>query len=149
MSCVVNATSYFRDKFDNNLKLAMSAFKSARYFDPMKAHELQPSCTDIDNLKLLPFFDNGVIIGLKSELPQYLAAVEDVCADTDKLHWWKCHESDFPFWSNACKTILLMQPSSAAAERVFSLLSNSFNDHQTSSLEDYIETSIMLKYNSR
>ncbi len=33
----------------------------------------------------------------------------------------------------ACKTVLLVQPSSAAAERVFSLLSNSFAETQTSS----------------
>jgi hypothetical protein len=35
----------------------------------------------------------------------------------------------------------------AAAERVFSLLQNSFTQRQSSSLEDYIETSIMLQYN--
>ena len=40
-----------------------------------------------------------------------------------------------------------MQPSSAAAERVFSLLNNSFNAKQRSSLEDYIEGSVMLQYN--
>lgn len=28
------------------------------------------------------------------------------------------HMSELPFWSNACKTILLMQPSSAAAGEV-------------------------------
>ena len=43
--------------------------------------------------------------------------------------------------------ILLVQPFSAAAERVFSLLSNSFTERQMSSLEDYnIETSIMIQY---
>ena len=45
------------------------------------------------------------------------------------------------FWSTAFKLVLLVQPSSAAAERVFSLL------RQSSSLEDYIETSLMLQYN--
>ena len=44
--------------------------------------------------------------------------------------------------------VLLFQPSSAAAERVFSLLQNSFQEQQFSALEDYIETSIMLQYNS-
>ena len=44
---------------------------------------------------------------------------------------------------------LLVQPSSAAAERVFSILSNSFTDTQRSSLEDYIETSIMIQYNNK
>ena len=47
----------------------------------------------------------------------------------------------------AFKLVLLVQPSSAAAERVFSLLQNSFSQRQSSSLEDYIETSLMLQYN--
>ena len=38
-----------------------------------------------------------------------------------------------------------MQPSS---EAVFSLLEYSFNNRQNSSLEDYIETSLMLQYNT-
>ena len=33
-------------------------------------------------------------------------------------------------WSSPCKLILLIQPSSAAAERVFSLLSSSFKEQQ-------------------
>ena len=45
-----------------------------------------------------------------------------------------------------CKTALLIQPSAAAAECVFSLL-NSFKESQARALEDYIETSIMLQYN--
>ena len=38
---------------------------------------------------------------------------------------------------------------SAAAERVFSLLSNSFKENQQNALEDYISTSVMLQYNSK
>ena len=54
-----------------------------------------------------------------------------------------------PSWSNACKGVLLIQPSlSAAAERL-SILSNSFTNRQEHSLKDYIETSVMLQYNSR
>ena len=45
-------------------------------------------------------------------------------------------------WSSDSKAIILLQPSSAAAERVFSLLANSFKNMQTRALEDYIETSI-------
>ena len=38
---------------------------------------------------------------------------------------------------------VLLQPS-AAAERVFSLLSNSFKENQQNALEDYSSTSVML-----
>ena len=43
---------------------------------------------------------------------------------------------------------LLVQPSSAAAERVFSLLESSFSQRQSSALEDYISLSVMLQYNN-
>ena len=48
--------------------------------------------------------------------------------------------------AQACKYVTLIQPSSAAAERDFSLLANSLS--QESALEDYIEASLMLQYNS-
>ena len=42
-----------------------------------------------------------------------------------------------------------VQPSSAAAERVLSLLENSFTKRQEHSLQDYVSLSIMLQYNSK
>ena len=65
----------------------------------------------------------------------------------DKLAWWKSHQHELPNWSKACKNALLIQPSAAAAECVFSLLNKSFKETQARALEDYIETSIMLQYN--
>ena len=50
--------------------------------------------------------------------------------------------------SQSCH-VLLVQPSSVAAERVFSLLNNAFHSQQESSLEDYLELSVMLQYNYR
>ena len=47
------------------------------------------------------------------------------------------------------KKLLLMEPSSASTERVFSLLNNAFiNAQQESALEDNLETSVMIRYNS-
>lgn len=40
-------------------------------------------------------------------------------------------------------------PNSAAAERVFSLLKSMFGDQQMSSLADYIQAALMLRYNKR
>ena len=91
-----------------------------------------------------------IIDNLKSELPHYLAAVEDINIDIDPLMWWKDKENNLPFWAAPCRKVLLVQPSSAAVERVFSLLKGSFSCKQTSALEDYsIECSLMLQYNSR
>ena len=58
---------------------------------------------------------------------------------------------ELPHWSAAaaCQQVLLCQPSSAAVERVFSSLKNSFGDQQSRALEDYIELALMLQHNKR
>ena len=93
---------------------------------------LKPTATDVDSLCAFPFLDSTSLINrLKSELPSYLAVAEDV-----SIAWWKSHEADLQNWTKALRLVLLVQPLSAAAERVFS---NSFSSFQESSLEDYIQ----------
>ncbi len=97
-------------------------------------NEIQPTPLDIEALKAFPFIDD--VTSLKAELPSYLSASEDVSASIDICKWWQNHQDDLPAWATVCKLVLLVQPSSAAAERVFSLLQNYFTDRQKSSLED-------------
>ena len=149
-SCVQPAYAYFQEKFNHDLNPAVFAFKAARCFSPYKLYDLKPTATDIDSLRRFTFLDSDPVIdGLKSELSAYKAAAEGLSVQTDPITWWKMHESDLHNWAKAFKLILLVQPSSAASERVFSILSNSFSDHQESSLEDYIQLSVMLQYNYR
>ena len=70
--------------------------------------------------------------GLYQELPAYLArqsraegvsfkaGIADLAAK--KVEWWRQNEDNLPHWVGAVKMVLLLQPTSAAAERVFSLL---------------------------
>ena len=60
------------------------------------------------------------------------------------IAWWKSHEAELQNWTKGLRLVLLVQPSLAAAERVFP---NSFSSFQESSLEDYIQLSVMLQYN--
>ena len=60
--------------------------------------------------------------------------------------WWRRHAVELPLWASACKSVLLVQPSSAAAEQFFSLLSNPFKEQQADALED---SSIMVQYNRK
>ncbi len=62
----------------------------------------------------------------------------------DVLDWWNNAEADIPTWASSAQKVLLVQPSSASD---FSLLKNSFNKQELSSLKDYIEASLMLQYN--
>ena len=59
----------------------------------------------------------------------------------------RCNDT-LPHWSSLVKKLLLIQPSSASAERVFSLLTNAFGSQQESALQDYLEASVMLRYNN-
>ena len=146
--CVQPAYDYFHLKFNNDLKPVFDAFKAARLFSPSKFHELKPSAADIDCLKAFSFLNSQQTIdGLKSEIPTYMAASEDVSAELNPIAWWKSHAMELPKWANALRLVLLVQPSPAAAERVFSIL-HQFTNQQQSSLEDYLELSVMLQYNS-
>ena len=84
--------------------------------------------------------------GLKAELPTYLAEATDVAPNLSCLDWWNQSKTSLPHWSATALSVLLVQPSSATSERVFSLLNSCFNDQQQSSLQDYVETSVMLQY---
>ena len=92
------------------------------------------SATISSESQVLPFINKpGIIDGLKEELPQYLAIASDVSNEIEPVDWWKRHEADLPKWSRAARQILLVQPSSAAAERVFSILNSSFGGCLTNS----------------
>ena len=54
------------------------------------------------------------------------------------------HSNHLPHMSAAAKLLALVEPSSAAAERIFSLLRAAFNNQQESALEDNLEPSVML-----
>ena len=53
------------------------------------------------------------------------------------------------FYWEAAKLLSLVMPSSCAAERVFSLLNNLFNEQQTSILGDMLYLALFLAYNKR
>ena len=147
--CCIPAYAYFKEKFDNDLRPVVFAFKAAHYLSPSKSE--WTTADDVDSFAAFPFLNSEAINSLKSELPEYLAAAEDVSDEVDVIKWWKSHEKNgwLPNWTRTCKMILLVQPSSAAAERVFSILNNSFSSQQESSLEDYIQLSVMMQYNYR
>ena len=147
MTCVQPGINYFHANLrDDGI---MKAFKTARLFSPHRVSEMRPSAGDIDTLKAFPFFNSGHVVTLQAELPTYLALSADVSAGIDVLKWWKDHHQELPQWSLAAQKVFLVQPSSAAAERVFSLLKNAFGEQQQSSLHDLVAATLMVQYNRR
>lgn len=147
-ACVQPGLDYFEQQVQTSLKAPLNAFKAARLFSPSKVTSLNPSASEVDSLLAFPFFSaTSDLSGLKGELATYLATAEGVDATIDPVQWWKTNATVLPAWSAAAKKVLTTQPSSAAAERAFSLLNSTFSDKQDNSLKDYIETSVMLRYN--
>ena len=69
--------------------------------------------------------------------------------DTHIAQFFASNKAQIPEFYSLFKDCALVTASSAGAERVFSLFSNTFGDQQTRSLEDYIETTLMLQYRVR
>ena len=146
-NCVQPGLDYFDKQLNTSLKVSLSAFKAARLLCPYQVNTLNPTAADVDELSAFPFVDN--LASLKSELASYLAKSDSLNSSMDIVSWWKQYTHDLPAWSAAAKKVLVVQPSSAAAERVFSILNSTFKEQQENSLQDYIETSAMLSYNYR
>ena len=49
--------------------------------------------TDIDDLKVFPFFTQSILEGLKAELPLYLSKADGVSTE---LQCWQSHEEELP-----------------------------------------------------
>ena len=134
----------------SSLKGALQAFKAAILLSPSHLHTMKPDIGDVETLAAFPFL-KGSIADLKQEFYLYVAKAANVNIDShdEILKWWKQNTTNLPKWSLAAQKILLVQPSSAASERVFSLLKASFTDQQDLALQDYLQASLMLQYNGR
>ena len=134
--CIQPGIEYFNQQFNTSLKIPLMAFKAAQLTNPTMIRNLNPEASTVDLLKSFPFVTVDEITNLKAELPAYLAKAEDLNDTVDKVSWWKSQEKSLPTWCAVVKKILLVQPSSAAVERVFSLLNSGFGDQQEQSLQD-------------
>ena len=99
---------------------------------------------------------------LVAELPTYLALCQPLrlppCPEktTFQTHrdkhislFYATNAAQIPAFSSLMLDVGLLTASSAAAERLFSLLSNSFGDQELSAYEDLIEASLMIQYRRR
>lgn len=150
-ACIQPGLYFYQQKFSVQFHSTVRAFKAARLCCPVQVQHLNPTAASLEEFRNFPFLDdNDTIANLAQELPAYLATADGVAMtnDDEKLAWWAGHSKILPNWSAVVKKLLLLQPSSASSERAFSLMNNSFNGQQESALEDYLEASVMIRYNS-
>jgi hAT family C-terminal dimerisation region len=102
--------------------------------------------------------DAKLIVDLERELPKYLvetqlaqleAGLTPEQKSSARSQWWAEHAAVLPAWAALARRVFLVVPSSAAVERVFSILRDTFGDDQKGALEDYVETALFLQYNRR
>ena len=114
----------------------VARFRGNTVFSPQRVHVMQPNASTIDQeLRTIPFLNSQLLDGLNSELPAYLARAADTDQQFDILEWWMRNAPDLPNWSGAAKKKFLIQPSSAASEKVFSLLKTLLVHNRTTPFE--------------
>jgi hypothetical protein len=67
--------------------------------------------------------------------------------DMSEEMFWNVNALHLPIWFEASREVVLICPSSAGCERLFSLMTNGFNAQQGRALDDYILASVMIRYN--
>ena len=130
--CILPTIEYFDGRLGEGGPLfgAVEAFCAVRLCNPSKANDKQPVVADADQLRAFPFISGDEMDGMKAELPAYVAASEYTHEAMDVIQWWSQRRTLLN-WRGVLQKILLVQPSSTAAERVVSLLENSFSQrHQ-------------------
>jgi len=147
-ACIQPGLNFFQAKFSVQFRNIVRAFKVARLCCPVQVQLLIPNAAALQEFKNFHFVDDNTIANLAAELPAYLAAADGIVdlSEEQKLAWWAARHHTLPHWASLVRKLLLIQPSSAASERVFSLLST-LSSQQDNALEDYIEASVMIRYN--
>ena len=106
-----------------------------------------------DLAKYLPFISIEQVAGMEEEWTKFKALSVGVAAKQDVLAFFKLHQEELPVTSAAvCDLALIpswIPSSSAACERVLSLLRHMFGNKQHQALQDYIGTAVNLASNKR
>ena len=94
-----------------------------------------------------PFISVDQLAAMEQEWDQYKVLSANVQADQNVLAFFKLHKDLLPAIAGVVCDLAQIPSSSAACERVFSLLRNVFGKRQYHSLQDYISMSVMLRSN--
>ena len=136
------------DLLHGRLASSFSVFRGLRLVNPYYVSKASVATISNELLYLLsvPALKKNKA-SLLAEISAYKQATDGVTADADLHVFWKAQTTALPHFFEAAREAILIQPSSAAAERALSQLDWMFSEKQESSLEDYKKTSVMMRYN--
>jgi hypothetical protein len=142
---------YFHSRFIADgcpFDFEMKVFNAISFLHPVVMKSKSPINDLVDRFTMIPVL-KPIIPNLIRELPIYKQQADEVSGEVnDVLQWFFLRKNILPTFFEAVSIVSLFQPSSAAAERVFSMLRNLVDDTQQSSLADKTEVSAMIRYNN-
>jgi hypothetical protein len=157
---VVKARSYSQkligkpngDLDDCEMKPMMKVCESCDMLNPSVAATTdKPRAMELlENLaRYLPFVSTEEVTMMKAEWDDFKVLAVGVAAKQDVLGFFKLHQEKLPTFGKVVQNLALIPSSSAACERVFSLLRNMFGPQAFAALEDYRSAAVKLAYNHR
>ena len=167
VSAALSGYAYLEDRVHGRCNVIYSLVPTmhfldlVRVFDPswVVANLSRLEDSAVKDLCLLPPFEEPDLTSrLLAQAPAYRAAVIAGCeinrSDINQftegvLAWWRVHGNKFSAWADAARIAFAFKPSSAQAERIFSMLKAMFTPQQASSLMDMVQGSLMMRYNGR
>lgn len=176
IACIQPVRDYFSGVLDddrNHFSLVKSKalFRSARYLNPrvmapLVADDPPGSAVDIDDM--LSGFPDGFLTAaaaqqLREQRVRYIAKLRDhpdVPADDNNpegnfrasgiCKWWYARRmAGIDAWRDLFKRLLVIQPNSAAVERLFSMVKSTLEEQQQGVLADLVNVYAMGRYNHR
>lgn len=166
-AAVKSGIQYLRNRMDGNLPAGQRNYDCSKMFEVLEAVQIfDPSwaannmtAASIDALAVVPSLEQ-LLPGLHLEQHAFLSAAKSVTIDHTEnkddhtfthqvLKFYRERGKDFPTWAEAATIVFAFTPNSAAAERVFSLVTCMFGDNQSEVLGDYLQAAVMLRYNKR
>jgi hypothetical protein len=134
-------------KHDNFVQL----MKCAKIFNPVSLSQMDLAGYDWNRLRTIlskTHLTDQMFSLLQKELPMYRALSMDLDPNTMATTFFK-QNSSLPTWKRVFSMMALELPSSAPAERGFSIFQDFFRGISKGTLQDLIEISVMRRYNFR
>ena len=137
----------------------MKLFKFAQLFHPVIAITVTGGDFNLKRwievdvvLDVLKSLSTNVVDELVADYPQFLSTLNQHVPKnkrfepSDVKEWWKEYGSSTGVWAATARLFSLLQPSSASAERGFSMMRNAVSDNQTNMLEDMRELRVQKRF---
>lgn len=162
-ACIIGASNYYHATVMQKMGWQVQVWKAAELCNPLQmcisrfsSEYVRTTLTNRTLLQHAPALGLPDINELLSELCIYKSLVVDLAGAepafnvlVDTMGFWRANMKALPTWVLLVRIVVTMPTSSAASERAFSVLNNTFNDNQISSLQDQVSTACMLQYNKR